>query len=622
MKGKCYYCDKELTERTIKRHMKSCVVMKKRINEALQENKKTRSQYIISIKPKRGKSEFCLYISIDEALGLVHIDKLIRDVWTENDGRLSGFKINRKFYENKKMNTKLNEILEIGKKFEYEYDFKNTINLILEVVDEIEVSKEFSQIEIIARNDEIKHICNKCEAEAKYFSYEKEEWLCEKCIDKEDKRLKELDYCNSKRYGGYQYFGKKDGEEVYLPGNNNKYKPLRKKTIKREDNDEFSDFNKEDNIESSCENFSGEVYELKEDIFLKDAYSFDINTLVRNLDKDNIYDIGKNLKINGIESLEKDQLADKFLHSYEKAIQDTINLFDEERYKTLKKIVDNAGIQAIDNNEFDKHMNYFVSIGMVFKVKDNDGQDIALVPEILENLIKNRNNPEYKKLIRINTEIIDVFRGMNRAYGIIKITDIINLFKRYGIEESEKINIKEIIQEAQYYYDEYDQEEKFIINSEVSMWRMMIKEIDENLDYAAVSKEELLRISKPDWIYTSKIGKEFIEDVRKVLNAEDGVLKEIIESLISEIQKRDFDEIIDDILGTDNSNNENVKEFVYVSVGKLLRNIRLWKYKGATINERVKSKIEAEKKTTVGRNEPCICGSGKKYKRCCGKNVG
>ncbi|MGY9063023.1 MAG: SEC-C metal-binding domain-containing protein [Rhodospirillales bacterium] len=22
----------------------------------------------------------------------------------------------------------------------------------------------------------------------------------------------------------------------------------------------------------------------------------------------------------------------------------------------------------------------------------------------------------------------------------------------------------------------------------------------------------------------------------------------------------------------------------------------------------------------VGRNEPCICGSGRKYKRCCGNN--
>ncbi|MFZ3577804.1 SEC-C metal-binding domain-containing protein [Virgibacillus sp. DJP39] len=26
-----------------------------------------------------------------------------------------------------------------------------------------------------------------------------------------------------------------------------------------------------------------------------------------------------------------------------------------------------------------------------------------------------------------------------------------------------------------------------------------------------------------------------------------------------------------------------------------------------------------KKHTKVGRNEPCTCGSGKKYKKCCGK---
>lgn len=30
---------------------------------------------------------------------------------------------------------------------------------------------------------------------------------------------------------------------------------------------------------------------------------------------------------------------------------------------------------------------------------------------------------------------------------------------------------------------------------------------------------------------------------------------------------------------------------------------------------------ETEKKIKIGRNEPCICGSGKKYKKCCGKNA-
>ena len=27
------------------------------------------------------------------------------------------------------------------------------------------------------------------------------------------------------------------------------------------------------------------------------------------------------------------------------------------------------------------------------------------------------------------------------------------------------------------------------------------------------------------------------------------------------------------------------------------------------------------KKVKVGRNDPCPCGSGKKYKKCCGKNA-
>ena len=30
--------------------------------------------------------------------------------------------------------------------------------------------------------------------------------------------------------------------------------------------------------------------------------------------------------------------------------------------------------------------------------------------------------------------------------------------------------------------------------------------------------------------------------------------------------------------------------------------------------------VRAKAETTPGRNDPCPCGSGKKYKRCCGAN--
>jgi len=48
--------------------------------------------------------------------------------------------------------------------------------------------------------------------------------------------------------------------------------------------------------------------------------------------------------------------------------------------------------------------------------------------------------------------------------------------------------------------------------------------------------------------------------------------------------------------------------------------------KGEAVNpkeegEKKPKKRPATKKMDVGRNAPCFCGSGKKYKNCCGKNV-
>ena len=35
--------------------------------------------------------------------------------------------------------------------------------------------------------------------------------------------------------------------------------------------------------------------------------------------------------------------------------------------------------------------------------------------------------------------------------------------------------------------------------------------------------------------------------------------------------------------------------------------------------ERIDSMLAGEKRKKIGRNDPCPCGSGKKYKNCCGK---
>ena len=62
-------------------------------------------------------------------------------------------------------------------------------------------------------------------------------------------------------------------------------------------------------------------------------------------------------------------------------------------------------------------------------------------------------------------------------------------------------------------------------------------------------------------------------------------------------------------------NNKDKKELLAI-VNRYKNDIPIWVYNGYTINEY----NEMQKKTKVGRNDPCVCGSGKKYKKCCGKN--
>ena len=68
------------------------------------------------------------------------------------------------------------------------------------------------------------------------------------------------------------------------------------------------------------------------------------------------------------------------------------------------------------------------------------------------------------------------------------------------------------------------------------------------------------------------------------------------------------------------SSGEVVKEMTKNILLDYLDSIRMWKYKGATKREIEGMNKPIKKEMVVGRNDPCPCGSGKKYKKCCGKN--
>jgi len=58
--------------------------------------------------------------------------------------------------------------------------------------------------------------------------------------------------------------------------------------------------------------------------------------------------------------------------------------------------------------------------------------------------------------------------------------------------------------------------------------------------------------------------------------------------------------------------NENAKDFI--------KSLPLKKSSGKKIQTKIAKESGVSGDIKVGRNDPCPCGSGKKYKKCCGKN--
>lgn len=480
MQGKCYYCGKELTERTIKRHMKNCSEMKKIIGDKILNVNEVRDQFLISIKDKKNSGKYCIYMSIDANLKLQHLDKFIRDIWLECcEHHLSAFYIDKKEYssnsdEQLKINIHLKDIINVNQKFEYKYDFDLTTSLVLEVVDLIKVSEDFKQIEIIARNNE----------EAGCF--------------------------NSPRDGICKYEGNKNGEVSYLPQNtkrcedNTSIQNTNHKEIYEEKQDgntltytqqHIDDFIKEDSNaygESMMENHDKNLKEISEkemlkdkseeinktanifrEMFLKGKYSFDLKELLEAYPEDQINLLAENINLKLPDNLSKIDTIEKYVSQYKEHMKDIMLFINNDIYEILYNCFKKNGIINILDEKVKWNENtysFLINKGIVFPSAEN-GKPIFIMPKIMQEVVKQSDTLEFRRVLKKNSEIINIFTGMIEVYGILHTDDIIELIKRYSIEIDES-KILSIIEQGAFYITDYygtlDENRKIIfINNKI-----------------------------------------------------------------------------------------------------------------------------------------------------------
>lgn len=334
-----------------------------------------------------------------------------------------------------------------------------------------------------------------------------------------------------------------------------------------------------------------------------DEVSLDRFILDKKLDDDSLPSYIENLTDRAL-----DYLSDNYSFSNRKDLEDLLLTYANNIYlKELEKeeVVDE--VLECDNKEFNGniHVTEGVLNGIISLYRDGDIVKVS-IPHEIKGMLRAGTMYNEPLIMALDDIVVTSYLVINGAIEKDVLKDILK--EKEGIDLSIE-ELDEIVLRNNYfmidnYYTIVDDMPN-IIEREILPKKKSFKkykglglEVDKANHKMYELKEELN--SYLNTLDVNKVRKEyFLGTLLILLNANiysEEFLKELCHENNFSLTKKQF-------------------ENIYNIIDKYKNDIPIWIYNGYT--KREANSMPKEKK--VGRNDPCPCGSGKKYKKCCGK---
>lgn len=280
---------------------------------------------------------------------------------------------------------------------------------------------------------------------------------------------------------------------------------------------------------------------------------------------------------------------------------------------------------------------YLLEISGVLPISKKDEAYRFAVAKIIQNPeLVYLDNPEKQK--EIEQDVEDVYNKFIEFFGTTEIVttnkyadDLIGMFNDYA-EEGKKADYKDLIKEPEEYkyfeVNEFNNSyDNFLENSLGGF-----SAHKETYDVGIIYDKELGLYAIPFYGTFNKIFE--VKDYTKITNY-DLCIKYFLNkdkysaNLIKTVAGKhsNFMEIVNAVLAKNYTLEELLNKYkrryvenkIISSTTVLYRSNAFSRTLGIIEDNENKPKIDTSKK--IGRNDPCPCGSGKKYKKCCGANL-
>ncbi len=322
---------------------------------------------------------------------------------------------------------------------------------------------------------------------------------------------------------------------------------------------------------------------------------------------------------------------------------DLLNIVNERRY-LITSLMKMTAFRGLGSGDYiiarivNINGDYFLLeiSGVLPATKKDDAYRFAVAKIIQNPELVYLDNPEKQK--EIEDDVADIYQKFVDFFGTTEIIttnkhadELIGMFNDYA-EDGTKVDYKDLIVEPEEYkffnVSEFNNSyDNFLENSLGGF-----SAHKETYDVGIIYDKELGLYAIPFYGTFNKIFE--VKDYTKVLNF-DSCIKYFLENekysanLIRMVadKHKNFMKIVNAVLGKNYTLEELLKKYkrryvsnkIISSTTVLYRSNAFSNTLGIIEDNENKPQIDTTKK--IGRNDPCPCGSGKKYKKCCGAAV-
>ena len=351
------------------------------------------------------------------------------------------------------------------------------------------------------------------------------------------------------------------------------------------------------------------------------------------LTRQELDDIRYNVGLSGTSGMNKAELIEKLCPAIVEFSRTWFVSLLDEQYQAFRHLVSKKGVSTEFRTD-EARLDYFQSLGLAVSGAHKGEPAWYLPKEIMEEFQQLDKNQAFQKAVEMNTDVFRVAAGLLFYYGVMDYDRLFAKVRQHLELATEEISFSDFMkimfngscwqtnvrtaERVAYYYTVMDPTKTMEAQEKIGV------------GFAKLSYGQVYDAGEENYIEATNEYKGLAQFFMAAYKMDVLRAAEVVGQITILLQNGgEMKDVLAYIEKLGKPENEKEMEVLSPLLIGFHQSLRMWKLKGHTPTEIVTGKLDPEggdiisfeaarrKKAKVGRNDPCPCGSGKKYKNCC-----